>query len=420
MNAIPSRIWLQFLACWALVCILDSTWIRAEPVFDNTHHYNTTWYSSTLELGDDAILSGTARTITEFYLEYYGEFSSTGQETARIRFYANDGPGMSPETVLYESDPMPIYPGYNLLVLRDLSVAVSDAFIWTVQFAGVSGAYKSRAGLLFYGPPALGQSYKDCWLKQQGKWGTVMFTTAGVAANFSVRIIAQPDPPVALSTRILQPSGRHMLTVTGPNFSSAVLWGSDDNTNWSLLSSFNFVGEPVSMIDPQDVPGKERFYKAEPASEPVLHLKSLLRTNATGKSERVVRITGQPGRSFDLENGYDLANWFPMLETYVLTSGVYEAVSPPGSQLPIRFYRAQWAPDSPIGFGIPSILPDGRVRLLGAGPPGRGCVLQTSTDLKLWTSVNTNYFSFTTSSYVLILPAPANAGPLFVRGMTWP
>jgi hypothetical protein len=420
MNACHCRLGSKCIPALVFACFLVPWVPLAEPVFDNTLHSYNTWYSSKFEMGDDAILSGTARTVTEFYLEYFGEFNSTGQQNARIRFYANDGPGMSPQTVLYESDPVPVYPGYNMVALRNLSVGVSNAFIWTVQFEGLSGVYSNRAGMLFYSPPVLGQSYKDCWLKQNGKWGTVLFTTAGMPANFSVRIIAQPDPDFTVASHTVRPDGRHDLTVTGPNFSSTQVWRTDDKIQWSLVSSFNMVSSPVSLVDDLPAPGNDRLYKAEPAPEPFLQLKPLVRTNSAGKSERVIQISGQPGRSFDLLNGFNLTDWFPMLNTYVFSSGVYEAASPPGSQLPIRFYEAKWAPDAPYVLGLPSLTPQGLLRILGSGPPGRGCVLQTSADLIQWSPVSTNFFGYTTSTFGFEMPAPANTTPLFIRGVPLP
>ena len=129
---------------------------QAEIVYDNSQNYSGTYYPPSppnIEYGDQIVLRGTARNVSEFRFEYFGEFTPTGQETVRVRFYANDGPGdpqyefsHPPKTLLYESSPLPIHAGFNVLALRGLSVPVTNTFTWTVQWGGLSGSVSNRAG----------------------------------------------------------------------------------------------------------------------------------------------------------------------------------------------------------------------------------------------------------------------------------
>src|SRR5450756_688458 len=153
---------------------------RAEIIYDNFQNYGDIWYaappSHDVEFGDQLPLAGTGRTLTQFQFEYYGEFVSTGNETVRVRLYANDGPNQDvpnteePGTLLYESEPLPVYPRLNTLTLRGLSIQVTNTLTWTVKFGGLTGYYNHRAGPTFYDPPTVGSSYDDFWLKFEGKW----------------------------------------------------------------------------------------------------------------------------------------------------------------------------------------------------------------------------------------------------------
>src|SRR5215207_4346644 len=64
----------------------------ADVVYDNSVEFSTFDYEHVDEYGDEVILAGTARAVTEIQIEYYAEFPVQGDELGRVRFYANTGP----------------------------------------------------------------------------------------------------------------------------------------------------------------------------------------------------------------------------------------------------------------------------------------------------------------------------------------
>lgn len=169
---------------------------HAQVIYDNSGGSGTNVYYSLLEYGDEIILGGTERTITQFQFEYFGDFVSSSVASARIRIYRMDGPLTTgknpfptPGTVLYDSGPFSVQPGYQTKVFSGLSVAVPDDLTWTIQFNGLVGGIGDEAGLIFRSPPSVGDYFDDMWLKTGGVWNT--FTWGGKpVANFAARITA--------------------------------------------------------------------------------------------------------------------------------------------------------------------------------------------------------------------------------------
>jgi hypothetical protein len=133
--------------------------------------------------------------LTEFLFEYYGNFTPSGGEFARLRFYENDGPGLykQPGTLLFDSGDFSIAPGYQTKRLTGLSVPLPDSLTWTVQFTGLSGQTGNRAGLVFRQPPTIGWSYDDFWERSGGDWELLGWNGRPVA-NFAARALSGAAP----------------------------------------------------------------------------------------------------------------------------------------------------------------------------------------------------------------------------------
>jgi hypothetical protein len=190
----------------------------AQIVYDNTSNdLGNISLSRPTEFGDEIYLQpGLARWVTQFYFEYFGDFTPTGDEAVRVRFYANDGPNAvpgvftpRPQTLLYDSGFLPISPNFNAVTLSLPGVLVPDSFTWTVLFAGVSGAQGDQGQLRVFSPPTVGRflgrdssgndiigSYNDFWELVSGTWQLRTIDNGAVPANFVARVSAEviPEP----------------------------------------------------------------------------------------------------------------------------------------------------------------------------------------------------------------------------------
>ncbi|MBN2505827.1 MAG: HYR domain-containing protein [Verrucomicrobia bacterium] len=179
-------------------CVFESL------VFDNSVNDAQWRFSSgTTEVGDEIVLAGAARQITRFAFEYFGVNRNTqaeefeGSVTARVRFYANDGPGEypSPQTVLYDSGEFAVpatvrsvvtIEDFQLEAVVPLAGNVPDSFTWTVQFGGLGP--NDDVGLDIYNPIVLGLSYPDYWERTPQGWQ--LKAHPDVKIDFAARIEA--------------------------------------------------------------------------------------------------------------------------------------------------------------------------------------------------------------------------------------
>jgi hypothetical protein len=165
---------------------------RAEVVYENSSNFEGLFNNSQLESGDQVRLAGSARFLTGFALEYFASFAPTGDETARVRFYYNDGAGQEglaePGTLFYDSGAFSIVSGYRTVRGDQLDIFLeADVFTFTVEFAGLAAS--ETAGLLYYNPPRVGSSEPSFWQKDGTEWQAV--TVSGTSNNFAAQFIAE-------------------------------------------------------------------------------------------------------------------------------------------------------------------------------------------------------------------------------------
>ncbi|MGV3774722.1 MAG: PEP-CTERM sorting domain-containing protein [Verrucomicrobiales bacterium] len=186
----------------AAVALCGSTAHAATPakelVYDNTTTYLERFGTEVTEYGDELNLAGSSRVVTDFVFRYFGDFTQTGDEFARIRFYKNDVPlsqnQIAPGTLLWTSTLFGLNPGNNTRVLSVPNIEVPGNFTFTIQFQGMSQQAGDRAGLLMYDPPTVGTSFNDFWRKREdGEWRLVRYD---VRNNFAARVLAVPEPAV--------------------------------------------------------------------------------------------------------------------------------------------------------------------------------------------------------------------------------
>jgi hypothetical protein len=192
-----------------------------EVVYDNTRNSKPqSPQFTTREYGDEISLAGTARIVTSFVFEYFGNITPGNSPTAAavIRFYENngslfDGKYPRPGSLLWESDPLPLLKNlvptdgnFNLATIPVPNITVTDTLTWTVQFSGLTGG--NSAVLTISDPVSVGKSlpaggggfvlgsYNDYWEKADpfnaDSWA--LKSAGGTDFNFYAKITAIPEP----------------------------------------------------------------------------------------------------------------------------------------------------------------------------------------------------------------------------------
>jgi hypothetical protein len=203
-----------------------SSRLTAAIIFDNSvNDLHARFAPGTLEVGDEILLAGTERYLTNFAFEFWGENSENptafaGDVSARVRFYLNDGPPFNgyptPHTLFYDSDwfavpgPTPRstfvfvagadFPGEGLFL-------PSTRMTWSVQFQGMG--LTDTVGVDLFSPPVVGLDFTDYWECHE-VW---LLRTNLVSMDFAARMEASAPPQVALpSLQIGVSDGQVVLT----------------------------------------------------------------------------------------------------------------------------------------------------------------------------------------------------------------
>jgi hypothetical protein len=186
----------------AVAATVTSALAQGDVVYDNSSDPVLGTFvpeDTSLEFGDQIVLTGDRSLVTEFRLEY---FSSDAAGSGVVRFRANDGAvdtlggfetgQLEPGTLLYESPSFPLQADFNTLEITGLSVPVpADMFTFTIEFSDVPNT--QNVGLLLRNPPEVGSSFDDIWVRpDNGDWALrqIPLTTANLAAQ----VVAVPEP----------------------------------------------------------------------------------------------------------------------------------------------------------------------------------------------------------------------------------
>ena len=170
---------------------------QTQVIYNNTGDPVLGTYAPTdksLEFGDQIILDGDARVVTEFSLVYY---SSEAAGDAIVRFRSNTGSNLEPDEILFETDHIPLEANFNTIEIEGIGVPISgDTFTFTIEF-DVAGT--QDVGLILRNPPSIGSSFDDVWVQADtGDWATRNIPLA--TANLAAQIGAVPEPStIALS-----------------------------------------------------------------------------------------------------------------------------------------------------------------------------------------------------------------------------
>ena len=176
-----------------LIVVRDPEADRGGVVFDNSKHPlgKTFTAENGVEFGDQIYLSGNDRTIRDFEFQAFLSDNASGNETIELFLRKNDGAANnSPATLLHSSGSLLLQPGFQIISVPDLLLNdLPPSITWTVIMNGIDPG--EQAGLELFGPPAVGASLDDFWVKDpvDGTWSNFLLEGGAVPANFSARAV---------------------------------------------------------------------------------------------------------------------------------------------------------------------------------------------------------------------------------------
>jgi hypothetical protein len=305
-------------------------------VYDNSKTPTGFYHDSRFECGDEIVLAGHERLVTEFYLEMFSDYVATGDETAQIRFYANDGPQLTlsappPGTLLYEGIKVPIKPGYIKIAITNIAVGVPDSFTWTMQVEGILPT--EQAGLLFYNPPTVGQSEDDFWQDESGVWKLLMYPDQ--PNNFAARVVAVDIPPAVppriTSITVTNGEATIVASVTpGKLYSLEFRDSFQAGSSWQRANNNQTIRATSSTVT---------FKDATIAGHPMRFYRLVERDTAIQASNDQFIITSYaiPGRRYQLQETSDFTHWTPVPNPVTATGNIVTFTVPKADG--VHFYR---------------------------------------------------------------------------------
>jgi hypothetical protein len=203
------------IALAAVACVLAFTGrsLAQVIVFDNTVAGTQNAFifdnSPLTEFGNEVLLGGTARLLTNLKVVGTPTSLAPGTTPATLTLYRNDGPGGQPGTVIYLTTNPAAAVGrisapsnWNFMNFDLPGVLVPDSFTYTVSFPN-SNASTGYGLVHFTGSTPSPGSILHTWLIDRtppGSYSRDDFNnaTSGFADNYAARITAVPEPAAFL------------------------------------------------------------------------------------------------------------------------------------------------------------------------------------------------------------------------------
>jgi hypothetical protein len=176
---------LGVVIAWAVVAVAQA---EADTIYDNSKNDLLTRFDpGNFEVGDEILLAGSARYLTNFAFEFWAENPNSpdlfsGNVQARVRFYQNDGPAFHgypiPGSEFFDSGWLTIdgptprntlrFTAGEAFPEQGLFLPVGLNMTWSVQFQ--RSALEDSVGLDIYSPVVEGDSFPDYWENDGAGW----------------------------------------------------------------------------------------------------------------------------------------------------------------------------------------------------------------------------------------------------------
>jgi hypothetical protein len=152
---------------------------------------NGTLAFTALQIGDEVVAAGDARTVTQLQIGLSMQGFS-GSADFVVSLYANNGPAGAPGSLLWQSglfNDVPLSGAVQLIPFNVPNVVVPDVFTWTVQ---ISNYTPVAVGLVGANPPSVGSSPAFTWFGSPGNW-----TQLSSPQDYMAQVLAVPEPGVS-------------------------------------------------------------------------------------------------------------------------------------------------------------------------------------------------------------------------------
>jgi hypothetical protein len=248
MNERTAHVFLRALAAGAIALLAQNA--QSQTLYSDTNttqNGNFNYFNA--EAGNQVVLAGTSPsdviTNFEFQFDFIGTTGASGNETADLRIYANNGPLVSgypsPGTVLFDSGPFNIGElGYIAGVTATFNqaqlgggVLVPQNFTWTVTFAGLTAG--ENAGLALYSPATIGTNFNDAWVNAGSGWQLDVAEMSYPPLDFAAIAQGIASPVLYSDTNTTQNGNFNYFTNEAGN--EVVLAGASAS---SLITNFEF------------------------------------------------------------------------------------------------------------------------------------------------------------------------------------
>jgi hypothetical protein len=179
--------------------------------YDNSSHFLGSHFphltvgqsSSEIELGDQITLDAPGQTLFKISVIFESWGPTSGTVDIYMRFYANDGPGGAPGSVIYDGGwfgDMLHHPGLNSIDFEVPLIVAPQTFTWTVRLANRTGS-TGEFGAAYFNPPTVGSSDDFIWISEGGSpwipysWGGMPVANLGAQVH---ALVPEPLSGIAL------------------------------------------------------------------------------------------------------------------------------------------------------------------------------------------------------------------------------